>query len=154
MADRRRCDRRRRARLGGAEADVQEHERRHRDKRGAEGEVVADQRLLRGIADDEHQQQVEARHLRQRAFPREAKHDEQKAIDGRRAENGARGAHVAADRGCRQQHEAGKAPALNSPLRGLKAGFSSTRSRVAVHHPEASQSRCRAGRGQAVNREW
>ena len=115
-----------RTRLDGTENDVQKDERRHCDKRGAEGEVVADERLLRGIADDEHQQQVEARHLRQRAFPGEAKHDEQKPIDGRRAEDGARGAHVAADRGRCQQHEADEAQALNSPLSGLKPGSSSS----------------------------
>ena len=69
------------ARLGEAETDVEEHERGDRDERRPDRKVVADQRLLRRVADHHDQYQIEARHLRQRSLARQAKDNEQEAVE-------------------------------------------------------------------------
>ena len=111
---------RRPARLGEAEADVDEHERADRDHRRPDGEIVTDQRLLGRVADDHHQHQIEARHLRQRSLAREAKDDEQEAIDDDDAKQRAWCAGKSQGRREREEHQAGKSPALDAPLRALK----------------------------------
>ncbi len=88
-----------------------------RDESRPDGEVVTDQCLLGRVANDHHQDQVEARHLRQRSLARQTKDDEQEAVDDYDAKESAGRARVSEHRGGRQQSEPREAPALRAPLR-------------------------------------
>jgi hypothetical protein len=74
--------------LGKAEQNVDGDQRRDDQKGVDDREVVAEQSLLRGLADDQQQDEVEGRHLGEGAAAGKAKQDQQEQVDRTGAKDG------------------------------------------------------------------
>src|SRR5688500_4790591 len=74
--------------------DIESDQRDDKQKRVRDGVVIGYERLLDRFTDDQQQNEIECRYLRNRTVSREPEHEQQEDVHGRCAEHGVHGCYL------------------------------------------------------------